>query len=55
VTNPDARRFTLQHAGVFRDGVQLPEEAAARPGHYFAHIGICDVDDYDITAEFDVQ
>src|SRR6266536_2270380 len=55
VTNPDARRFTLQHAGVFRDGVQLPEEAAARPGHYFAHIGICDVDDYDITAEFVVQ
>jgi hypothetical protein len=55
VVNPDARRFTLQHAGVFRDAVHLPEEVARRPGHYFAHVGICDVDDYDITAEFVVQ
>ena len=55
VLNPDARRFTLQHAGIFRDAIHFPEDAAARPGRYFVHVGICDVDDYDITAEFVVQ
>ena len=55
VPSPDARRFALQRAGIFRDAIHLPEDAATRPGHYFAHVGICDVDDYDITAEFVVQ
>ncbi len=55
VASPDARRFALQRAGIFRDAVHFPEDAAARPGHYFAHVGVCDVDDYDITAEFVVQ
>lgn len=55
VPSPDARRFTLQRAGIFRDAIHFPEDAAARPGHYFARVGICDVDDYDITAEFVVQ
>jgi hypothetical protein len=55
VPSPDARRFALQRAGIFRDAIHFPEDAATRPGHYFAHVGICDVDDYDITAEFVVQ
>jgi hypothetical protein len=55
VPSPDARRFTLQRAGIFRDAIHFPEEAAARPGRYFVHVGICDVDDYDMTAEFTVQ
>ncbi len=55
VLSPDARRFTMQRGGLFRDAIRFPEDAATRPGHYFAHVGICDVDDYDITAEFDVR
>ena len=55
VLSPDARRFTMQRGGLFRDAIHIPEDAASRPGHYFAHVGVCDVDDYDITAEFDVQ
>ena len=55
VPSPDARRFTMQRGGLFRDAIHFPEDAASRPGHYFAHVGICDVDDYDITAEFDVR
>ena len=55
VLSPDARRFTMQRGGLFRDAIHFPEDAATRPGHYFAHVGICDVDDYDITAEFDVR
>jgi hypothetical protein len=55
VPSPDARRFTMQRGGRFRDAIHFPEEAAARPGHYYVHVGICDVDDYDITAEFDVR
>lgn len=55
VPSPDARRFTMQRAGVFRDAIHFPEDAAARRGHYFVSVGICDVDDYDITAEFDVR
>jgi hypothetical protein len=35
--------------------IRLPVDAAPRPGRYVARVGICDVDDYDITAEFDVQ
>lgn len=55
VPSPDARRFTMQRGGRFRDAIQFSQDAAARPGHYFAHVGVCDVDDYDITAEFDVR
>ncbi len=55
VPSPDARRFTMQRGGLFRDAIHFPEDAASRRGHYFAHVGICDVDDYDITAEFDVR
>jgi hypothetical protein len=55
VPNPDARRFAVQRGGIFRDAIRLPPEAAPRPGRYVAHVGICDVDDYDISAEFDVQ
>jgi len=55
VPSPDARRFTMQRGGRFRDAIHFPEDAASRPGHYYAHVGICDVDDYDITAEFDVR
>jgi hypothetical protein len=54
VLNPDARRFAVQRGGIFRDAIRLPVEAAPRPGHYVARVGICTVDDYDITAEFDV-
>ena len=55
VPSPDARRFTMQRGGRFRDAIHFPEEAASRPGHYYAHGGVCDVDDYDMTAEFDVR
>jgi hypothetical protein len=55
VPSPDTRRFTMQRGGRFRDAVHFPQDAASRPGHYYAHVGICDVDDYDITAEFDVR
>jgi len=55
VPSPDARRFTMQRGGRFRDAIHFPQDAAARPGHYFARVGVCDVDDYDITAEFDVR
>ena len=51
----DGRRFTMQRGGSFRDALHFPEDAASRPGHYYARVGICDVDDYDITAEFDVR
>src|SRR5690349_10968715 len=55
VLNPDARRFAVQRGGIFRDAIRLPLEAAPRPGRYLARVGICDIDDYDVTAEFDVQ
>ena len=55
VLSPDARRFAMQRGGRFRDAIHFPEDAASRPGHYYAHVGVCDVDDYDITAEFDVR
>jgi hypothetical protein len=55
VLNPDARRFAVQRGGLFRDVIQLPHDAATRPGRYRARIGICAVEDFDITAEFDVQ
>ena len=55
VLSPDQRRFTLQRAGGFRDAIHFPEDAAARRGHYVVQMGICEVDDYDIKAEFDVR
>jgi hypothetical protein len=55
VLNPDARRFAVQRGGVFRDVIQLPHDAALRPGRYRARIGICAIEDFDVTAEFDVQ
>jgi len=55
VPNPDARRFAVQRAGVFRDQIRLPREAAPRPGHYVASVGICAVDEYDVKAEFEIQ
>jgi hypothetical protein len=55
VLNPDARRFAVQRGGVFRDVIQLPYDAAIRPGRYRARIGICAVEDFDVSAEFDVQ
>jgi len=55
VLSPDARRFAVTRGGIFRDAIRLPVDAAPRPGRYVARVGICDVDDYDITAEFDVQ
>jgi len=55
VPSPDARRYTMQGGGLFRGAVHFPEAAASRPGHYYARVGVCDVDDYNITAEFDVR
>jgi hypothetical protein len=55
VLNPDARRFAVQRGGGFRDVIRLPHDAATRPGRYRARIGICAVEDFDVTAEFDVQ
>ena len=55
VLHPDARRFAVQRGGIFRDAIRLPPDAAPRAGRYVARVGVCDVDDYDITAEFDVQ
>jgi hypothetical protein len=55
VKNPDGRRFAVQRAGGFRDAIHFPMDAAPRPGRYLAHVGICAVDDYDVTAEFQVQ
>jgi hypothetical protein len=55
VLNPDARRFAVQRGGVFRDVIRLPHDAATGPGRYRARVGICAVEDFDVTAEFDVQ
>ena len=55
VANPDARRFAVQRAGIFRDQIHLPRDAAPRPGRYVALVGICAVDDYDVSAEFEIQ
>ena len=55
VLNPDARRFAVQRAGILRDQIHLPRDAAPRPGRYLAVVGICAVDDYDVTAEFEIQ
>jgi hypothetical protein len=51
---PNFQRFVIQHGGEFRQAFQLPPRAAPHRGRYVAHVGICEVDDYDIAAEFDV-
>jgi len=55
VLSPTARRLVVARGGVFRDAMQLPPEAASRPGRYVARVGICALADYDATAEFEVQ
>lgn len=55
VPSPDARRFAVQRAGIFRDQIHIPREAAPRPGRYVAQVGVCYVDDYDVSAEFEIQ
>jgi len=50
----DARRFETQ-AGAFREGVQLPRFAARQPGHYTVQAGVCEDEEFNLTAEFDVQ
>lgn len=51
---PNYGRFVIQHGGEFRQAFQLPPQATPRPGRYVAHAGICEVDDYDISTEFEV-
>jgi hypothetical protein len=51
---PDPRRFVVTRGGAYRDAVQLPPDAAAKPGRYVARVGVCQVDGYDITAAFEV-
>jgi len=53
--NPDARRIFVTRGGAYRDGVQLPPEAAPRPGRHVATVGLCHVDGSDIDAEFEVR
>jgi len=55
VANPDARRFALQRAGIFRDQIHLPVDAAPRHGRYAVQVGVCALDDFDISAEFEIQ
>lgn len=55
VLNPDARRFAVSRGGLFREAIPVSATAAGRPGSYRARVAICDVQDYDITAEFDVR
>jgi hypothetical protein len=51
---PDPRVFVVTRGGAYRDAVQLPQVAAAKPGRYVARVGVCQVDGYDITVEFEV-
>lgn len=51
---PNYHRFVIQHGGEFRQALQLPPDAAPRPGRYMARIGICQLDDYDVSTEFAV-
>jgi len=55
VPSPDARRFAVQRAGIYRDQIRLPRDAAPLPGRYVAHVGVCAVDDYDVSAEFEIR
>lgn len=50
----EALRFETQ-AAAFREGVQLPRFAARQPGHYAVEAGICEDEEFNLTAEFDVQ
>jgi hypothetical protein len=49
------RRFTVQRGGLFREIMQLPRDAAPRPGRYLAQGSICSVADYEIAAPFEVH
>ena len=49
------RRFTVQRGGVFRQIMQLPQDAAPRRGRYLAQGSICAVADYDVAAPFEVR
>jgi len=51
---PDPRRFVVTRGGAYRDAVQLPQDAAPKPGRYVARVGVCQVDGYDVTVEFEV-
>lgn len=51
---PNRRRFVFQHGGPFLQVFQLPAQVLSRPGRYEIQIGICETDDYDMTAAFDV-
>ncbi len=51
---PNRRRFVFQHGGPFLQVFQLPAQVVSRPGRYEVQIGICEIDDYDMTAVFDV-
>jgi len=55
VPSPAAQRFVVTHAGHYRDVLQVPQDAAPTRGRYTARVGICQVDDYDITTEFEVR
>lgn len=55
VPNPDGRRFAVSRGGLFRESMQLPRDVATRPGRYRARMGICAVNDFDVTADFEVQ
>jgi hypothetical protein len=48
------RRFTVQRGGLFREIMQLPPDAAPRPGRYLAGGTICSVAEYEIAAPFEV-
>jgi hypothetical protein len=45
----------FQHGGNFRELFQLPQRAAPGPGRDTFRIGICQVDDYDMSLDFVVQ
>ena len=52
--NPTYHRFVIQHGGEFHQGLQLPKEGAPHPGRYVATASICQVEGYEVTAEFEV-
>jgi len=53
--NPTYHRFLIQHGGEFRQALQLPPEAAPRPGAYIATVRLCEIEGYEITTRFEVQ
>ena len=53
--NPTYHRFLIQHGGEFRQAIQLPTEAAPRPGPYIATVRICEAEGYEISTQFEVR